>query len=115
MGLARQGRVLEFLIDDDKDEAHVLRKDISESEDDEFARSVSVRDAHPRAFIAVDTDQRFRRAIVSTSRSDLLIFEPGDLCYFWRFATGCSPGMEVGQGHYYVDNGGRIWLSNCGM
>ena len=42
---------------DDEDEDHVLHKDIPESQDDEFARSVLARDAARRAFIAVDTDQ----------------------------------------------------------
>ena len=55
---------------DDEDEDPVLRKDIPESQDDEFARSVRVRDAARRAFIAVDTDQRLRRAAVSASRPD---------------------------------------------
>ena len=42
---------------DDEDEDHVPHKDMPESQDDEFARSVRVRDAARRAFIAVDTDQ----------------------------------------------------------
>ena len=67
---------------DDEDEDHVLRKDIPESQDDEFSRSVRVRDAARRAFIAVDTDQSLRRAAVSASRPDRLTFEPGDLRYF---------------------------------
>ena len=43
---------------DDEDEDHVLHKDIPESQDDEFVRSVRVRGAAHRAFISVDTDQR---------------------------------------------------------
>ena len=71
-----------------------------ESQDDEFARSVRVRDAARRAFIAVDTDQRLRRAAISASRPDRLTFEPGDMCYFWRNGLGWSPGMAtvVSQG-----------------
>ena len=42
----------------DEDEDHVLHKDIPESQDDEFVRSVGVRGAAHRAFISVDTDQR---------------------------------------------------------
>ena len=67
----------------DEDEDHVLHKDIPESQDDEFARSVRARNAARRAFVAADTDQRLCRAAVSASRLDRLIFEPGDLCYFW--------------------------------
>ena len=79
-----------------------LTRTSSESQDDEFARSVRVRDAARRAFITVDTDQRHRRAAVSTSRLDRLTFEPGDMCYFWRDGVGWSPGMatvvsQVGQ------------------
>ena len=36
---------------DDEDEDHVPHKDIQESQDDEFARSVRVRDAARRACI----------------------------------------------------------------
>ena len=99
---------------DDEDEDPVPRKDIPESQDDEFAHSVRVRHAARRAFISVDTDQRLCRAAVSASRPDSLTFEPGDLCYFWRDALGWSLGTatvvsQVGQGHYYVDWGGRIF------
>ena len=92
--LATQPRIPESLMIDDEDEDHVPHKDIPESQDDEFARSVRVRDAARRAFIAVDTDQRLRRAAVS--------------------ALGWSPGMatvvsQVGQGNCYVDYGGRIF------
>ena len=107
-GLATQPRVPESFMIDDEDEDHVPHKDIPESQDDEFARSVRVRDAARRAFIAVDTDQRLPRA------PDRLIFEHGHLCYFWRDATGWSPSMatvvsQVGQGHCSVDYGGRIF------
>ena len=37
-------------------EDHVPHKDIPESQDDELTRSVRVRDAARRAFIAVETD-----------------------------------------------------------
>ena len=112
--LATQPRIPESLKIDDEDEDHVPHKDIPEGQDDEFARSVRVRDAARRAFIAVDTDQRLRRAAISASRPDRLTFESGDLCYFWRNGLGWSPGMatvvsQVGQGHYYVDYGGRIF------
>ena len=103
---------------DDEDEDHVPHKDIPESQDDEFARSVSVRDAARRAFIFVDTDQRLRRVAVSASRPDRLTFQAGDMCYFWRDGVGWSPGMatvvsQVGQGHYYVDYGGRIFQQSA--
>ena len=62
--LATQPRIPESLMIDDEDEDHVPHKDIPESQDDEFARSVRVRDAFRRAFIAVDTDQRLRRAAI---------------------------------------------------
>ena len=86
--LATQPRIPESLMIDDEDEDHVTHKDIPESQDDEFARSVRVRDAAHR--------------------------EPGDLCYFWRNGLGWSPGMatvvsQAGQGHYHVDYGGRIF------
>ena len=51
--LATQPRIPESLMIDDEDEDHVPHKDIPESQDDEFARSVRVRDAARRAFIAV--------------------------------------------------------------
>ena len=56
--LATEPRISESLMIDDEDEDHVPHKDIPKSQDDEFARSVRVRDAACRAFIAVDTDQR---------------------------------------------------------
>ena len=93
-------------------------KDIPESQDDEFAPSIRVRDAARRAFITVDTDQRLRRAAVSASRHDRLTFEPGDMCYFWRDGVGRSPGMatamsQVGQGRHYVDYGVRIFKQSA--
>ena len=111
---ATQPRIPESLMNDDEDEDHVPHKDIPESQDDEFARSIRVRDATRRAFITVDTDQRLRTAAVSAPRPDRLTFEPRDMCYFWRDGVGWSPGMatvvsQVGQGHYYVDYGGRIF------
>ena len=67
--LATQPRIPESLMIDDEDEDHVPHKDIPKSQDDEFARSVRVRDAARRAFSAVDANQRLRR--VSASRPDL--------------------------------------------
>ena len=116
--LATQPRIPESLMVDDEDEDHVPHQDIPESQDDEFARPIRVRDAARRAFITVDTDQRLRRAAVSASRPDRLTFEPGDMCYFWRDGVGWSPGMatvvsQVGQGHYNVDYGGRIFKQSA--
>ena len=82
--LATQPRIPESLMIDDEDEDHVPHKDIPESQDDEFARSIRVRDAARLAFITVDTDQRLRKAAASASRPDRLTFEPGDMCYFWQ-------------------------------
>ena len=81
-------------------------KDIPESQDDEFARSVRVRDAARRAFIAVDTDQRLRWAAISASRPDRLTFEPGDMCYFWRNGFG----LESWNGHRGVSSWSRPLL-----
>ena len=89
--IATQPRTPESLIIDDEDEDHVPHEDIPESQDDEFARSVRVRDAARRAFIAVDTDQRLRTAALSASRLDHLTFEPEDMCYFSRDGLGWSP------------------------
>ena len=116
--LATQPRIPESLMIDDEDEDHVPHKDIPKSQDDEFARSVRVTDAARRAFITVDTDQRLRKAAVSAPRLDRLTFKPGDMCYFWRDGVGRSPGMatvvsQVGQGHYYVDYGGRIFKQSA--
>ena len=44
-----------LMIDDEDEDPH---KDLRESQDDEFTRSVRVRDAARRAFISVDTDQK---------------------------------------------------------
>ena len=104
---------------DDEDEDHVPRKDTQRSHDDEFARSVRVRDAARRAFIAVDTDQRLCRAAVSASRTDQLIFEPGDL----RFLLERCNGLESWHGcrrvssrsrPYALDSGGRIFKQQAG-
>ena len=116
--LATQPRIPEFLMIDEEDEDHVPHKDIPESQDDEVVRSVRVRDAARRAFISVDTDQRLRRATVSASRPGRLTYKPGDLCYLWRDALGWSPGMatvvsQIGQGHYYIDDGGRIFKQSA--
>ena len=77
-----------------------------------------VRDAARRACIAVDTDQRLRRAAVSASCPDWLTFDPRDMCYFWRDGVCWSPGMatvvsQIVQGHYFVDNGGRIFKQSA--
>ena len=93
--LATQPRIPESHRIDDEDEHHVLHKDIPENQDDEFARSIRVRDAARRAFITVDTDQRLRKAAVSASRPDRLTFEPGDMCYFWRDGVGWSLGLAI--------------------
>ena len=95
-----------------------LTRTFQRSQDDEFARSIRVRDAARRAFITVDTDQRLRKAAVSSYRPDRLTFEPRDMCYFWRDGVGWSPGMatvvsQVGQGHYFVDYGGRTFKQSA--
>ena len=100
-GLATQPRIPESLMIDDEDEDDVPHKDITESQDNEFARSVRVRDAASRAFIAVDTDQRLRRAAVSASRPDRLTFGPGDMSYFYVDSM--------------VDEFSSKQLSNCHM
>ena len=51
--LATQPRIPESLMIHDDDEDHVPHKDIPERQDDEFARSVRVRDAALCAFVAV--------------------------------------------------------------
>ena len=86
---------------DDEGEDHVPHKEVPQSQDDEFARSVRVRDAARRAFIAVDTDQRLRGAAVSAFRPDWLTFESGDLCYFWRDAMGWY-GHVSQVGHWWT-------------
>ena len=48
--LATQPRILEPLMIDDEDEDHVPHKDIPQSQDDELARSIRVRDAARHAF-----------------------------------------------------------------
>ena len=63
---------------DDEDEDHVPHKNIPESHDHDFSCLVRVRDAARRAFIAVDMDEGLRRAAVSASGPDRLIFELGD-------------------------------------
>ena len=99
---------------EDEDDDHVPFKDIPETQDDEFARTVAIRDAARRAFVTVDTDKRLRGVAVAASRPSRLTFQPGDLCYFYREQVGWSPGMatvvsQVGQGHYYIDYGGRVF------
>ena len=116
--LATQLRIPESLMIDGEGEDHVPHEDVPQSQDDEVAGSVHVRDAAHGAFISVHTDQRLRRAAVSAFRLDRLTFEPGDLCYFWRDALGWSPGTatvvsRVGQGHYYIDCGGRIFKQSA--
>ena len=77
--LATQPLIPESLMIVDEDEDHVPHKDTPESQHDDFALSVRVKDAARRAAIAVDTDHRLRRAAVSASRPDLLTFEPGGM------------------------------------
>ena len=79
--LAAQPRISLSLMIDDEDEDHVPHKNIPESQDDEFARSVRVRDAARRAFIAVDTDQRGFAGPQSLllALTDRLTFGPGDM------------------------------------
>ena len=83
--LATQPRIPESVMIDDEDEDYVPHKNIPESQDDELARLVRVRDAARRAFISVDTDQRLRRAAVAASHPYRLTLEPGDFCYFWSW------------------------------
>ena len=116
-GLATQPRIPVSLRINDEDEDHVRHKDIPESQDDEFARSILFRDAARRDFITVDTDQRLRRAAVSASRPDRLTFEPGDMCYFWRNGISWSPGMATVVSQVdkatYVDYGGRVFKQSA--
>ena len=72
--LATKPRIPESPTIDDEDEDHVPQKYIPESQDDEFARSVRVRDAARRAFTSVDTDQRLPQG-----RSPCISSEPVDL------------------------------------
>ena len=79
---------------------------------------IRVRGETRRAFITVDTDQRLRRAAVSASRPDRVTYETVHMCHFWRDGVGWSPGLatvvsRVGQGHYYVDYGGRIFKQSA--
>ena len=102
--LATQPRIPDSLVVDDD---HVPHKDIPESQDDDVALSVRVRDASRRAFVSVGADQRLRRDAVSASRPNRLTFQPGDLCCFWRDAMKWSPGLatvvsQVVQGHYQL-------------
>lgn len=98
----------------DEEQDYVPNKDIPEGQDDEFARTVQVRDAARRAFVTVNTDQKLCPARAATIRQDRWTLEPGDLCYFVRHGKSWSPGIatlvsQVGQGHYYIDYGGRIF------
>ena len=45
-----QQRIAESFMIDDEDKDHVPHKDVPESRDDEFARSIRVRDAAPSCF-----------------------------------------------------------------
>ena len=54
--LATRPRVPESLMIDDENVHHVPHKDTPESQDDEFARAVRIRDAAKRSFLHVGTD-----------------------------------------------------------
>ena len=64
---------------DDEDEHHCPHKDILGSQDEEFARSVRVRDAWPAVRSMLWTLVRVLRG-AAASRPDRPTFEPGDLC-----------------------------------
>ena len=123
MGACHATENLESLMIDDEDEDHVPHKNIPESQDDEFAHSIRVRDAARRAFIIVDTDQRLRRAAVSASRPDRLTFDLGDMCYFWRdgvvgvleWPLWCLKFVKATIMLTMVDDFSNNLLSNCHM
>ena len=108
---------------DDEDEDHVLHKDILESQDDEFARSVRVRDAWPAVRSMLWTLIRvLRRA--AASRPDRRIFEPprtlydvlrnnshrGGIACFGEVVWAHVPGRRLVRGKFEVNWPVLVWL-----
>ena len=102
--LPTQPRVPESLMIDDDEVDHLPFRDIPESADDEFARTVRLRDFARRAFIEVDTDARIRVALNRRHRPGRMTFRPGDLCYFYRLPTSRCPRLESRHGESRVQS-----------
>ena len=81
---------------DDGDVDHVPHKVIPESQDEAFARFLS--ETQPAVLSSLQTPIT-DFAGPQPLPPDRLTFEPGDLCCFWRGATGWSFGMATVVSH----------------